>query len=84
MQLIQHLRYKGFRFYVLVNSFAMDMPHRNSRFRNRFLNKTMKTNPMEELYSSFMDELERQYGSNRKIPICISNKTKDFYKVVSI
>ena len=84
MQLIQHLRYKGFRFYVLVNSFAMDMPHRNSRFRNRFLNKTMKTKPMEELYSSFMDELERQYGSNRKIPICISNKTKDFYKVVSI
>ena len=84
MQLIQHLRYKGFRFFVLVNSFAMDMPHRNSRFRNRFLNTTRGPNPMEKIYSSFMDELRRQYGPTQKIPICASNKTKNFYKVMAI
>lgn len=39
---------------------------------------------MEKLYTSFMDELGRQYGSTRKIPICASNKTKNFYKVMAI
>ena len=83
MELIQHLRYKGFRFFVLVNSFAMDMPHRNSYFRNRFLNKTARVNPMEELYTSFVADLARRYQTRQKIPICVSNKTREFYRSIS-
>lgn len=84
MQLIQHLRYKGYTFYVLVNSFAMDMPHRNSNFRKQFLYKKENTDAMGQLYSSFLEELTNQYSSRGMIPICKSNKTKNFYKSISL
>ena len=48
------------------------------------MNTTRGPNPMEKIYSSFMDELRRQYGPTQKIPICASNKTKNFYKVMAI
>ena len=37
VQLIEHLRAMGYRFYILNNDFAIDLPHPDSKFRKNYL-----------------------------------------------
>ena len=83
MQLIEHLRYLGYKFLILTKSFAIDMPHRNSRFKARFLEENSTSTNMDHMYSVFRNELKAKYSGRPKLPICASKKAKNLYKNLS-
>lgn len=70
----------GYQFYMLMNSFAIDMPHRGSTFKAQFLKNMNSTNSMDTLYKTYQTELSKEYvGKSYKIPICENPKLTNIY-----
>ena len=70
----------GYRFYMLMNSYAIDMPHRGSTFKAQFMKSMNSTNSMDTLYKTYQTELSRQYvKQSYRIPICENPKLTNIY-----
>ena len=81
VQLIEHLRAAGFRFYLLLQAFAMDIPHveydllilliTSSDYRRKYL-LNLHTNElhMREVYGRFQAFLNKNYSSAIRFPLC--------------
>ena len=83
VQFIEHLRYLGYKFLILTKSFAVDMPHRNSRYKSKFLGENGTSTNMDHMYSVFREELKAKYPMRQRLPICASKKAKNLYKNLS-
>lgn len=80
VQLFEHLRAAGYRFYIAANAFAMDLPHPDSKFRTNYLSSLKgDNNDMRNVYSQFQKELNKQYRSVRPTRVCCEYPRK-FYK----
>ena len=51
MQHMRHLTYVGYQFSILINSYAMDMPHVKSKLKESYLQSQQE---MKHLYHSFL------------------------------
>ena len=82
MQWIEHLRYLGFEFHVLAQSYAVDMPHSLSlccavlMFRSNYAkqyNAGFKTNNVEmlTLYRRFLYDLRHTKRDESRVLLCL-------------
>lgn len=84
VQLIEHLRhlskcfisrsFKDYHFLIIMNSFTMDIPHRNSKFSQTFRKYFDSTDPMKSLIEEYREELKKKYGTNLALQVCSSKK----------
>ena len=85
-QWIEHLRYLGFEFYVLSQSYAVDMPHSMYRsiatvsYRSGFaktFNKGFVKRDVEilHLYRRFLYEIRHESKDESRIILCLPNST---------
>lgn len=82
VQLFEHLRSAGFRFYIWNHCFAMDLPHPDSTLRKTYIERIMgETNEMRELYKDFQAELNEKYRSVNPSRICYSLQKRYFIEV---
>lgn len=73
----------GYHFYVLMTSFAVDMPHRGSTFKAQFLKSMNTTGSMDSLYRDFQQELKNKYPRPQyMIPICSKPKSVNIYSAI--
>lgn len=73
----------GYYFYVLMTSFAVDMPHRGSTFKAQFLRSSNTTGSMDSLYRDFQQELKNKYSQPKyMIPICKNPKSVNIYSAI--
>lgn len=80
VQLFEHLRAAGYRFYIMTNAFAMDLPHPDSKFRKNYLSSLKsENNDMRNVYSDFQRELNTVYRSVKSSKIC-SNYLTQYYQ----
>ena len=80
IQLIEHLRFKGYDFLVLMNSYAMDMPHRMSPMRTSFSKHEHESTSMSGLFVEFRKELQKQYGDKPSMPLCSKSTYSNMYQ----
>ncbi|KAK8799440.1 hypothetical protein WA158_005989 [Blastocystis sp. Blastoise] len=76
IQWIEELRYKGWTFSILTNSFAIDIPHPRSRFAVDYIHQwdtNMRKVEMVNLYNSFLKDLYTNNTDNTAIPFCNYN-----------
>lgn len=79
IQLIEHLRHKGYSFLVLMNSYAMDMPHRMSSMRSSFSKHEHEKDSMSGLYVEFRKELQQKYGGQSSLALCTKQTYAHLY-----
>ena len=79
VQLFEHVRAAGYKFYILNNAFAMDLPHRDSVLRQRYI--TDSRPKVRTTYRIFQKELILQYGLNRNYHWCSLSQKKYYSKV---
>lgn len=69
IQMIEHLRYAGYSFYVLPKEFTIHVPHKVSRGRQSFTGKRRKY--VENKWKSWKRKLHEKYGTKTlQTPIC--------------
>ncbi|KAK8805808.1 hypothetical protein WA158_002464 [Blastocystis sp. Blastoise] len=88
IQWIEELRYKGWAFSVLTNSFAVDVPHPKSKFAIDYIDQWKDRNKVEmkNLYDSFMKNLYTNIKDESVVYLCkneINSKINKNIKPVS-
>ena len=68
VQMIEHLRATNHVFYILQNSFAVDIAHHNSVYRTTYIYDYGTR--MRRLCYRFLSQLDIQYGNNYVTPLC--------------
>lgn len=69
---IERLRYLGYEFHVLTNSFAVDIPHKRSSFGDSYMVRyQMRTNDMLALYRSVMIETRNSFADESRQLLCL-------------
>lgn len=71
MQHMRHLLYEGYRFFILSNCYAVDMPHRESRFKARYRSRS---NDTRQLYMEFLYDRKWLRGRRQKERFCARNE----------
>ena len=74
----------GYRFYILMTSFSVDIPHRSSKLRSQFSNNMNSTSSMNFLYESFQSDLVKKYGSSPSLSKCTNPKDIHMYMSVNL
>ena len=71
VQLIEHLRAAGYRFYILNHVFAMDLPHPDSLFRKNYLSSLDgESLKLQRVYRSFQQMLNTKYANVTSFGTC--------------
>ena len=82
VQWIEHLRWVGYSFAVLVNGYSVDIPHPEyfysfdiscrSPYRKQFFAQLKETRifPMIDVYYSFLNELNKTVPKMQVVPLC--------------
>ena len=73
IQHMRHLTYIGYRFFILSNAYAVDMPHPQSDFRRLHISSHEK---MKQLYIGFLYDKKWKTKIRQKMRYC-SNFTND-------
>ena len=71
MQHMRHLLYEGYRFFVLSNCYAVDMPHTESRFKARYRSRS---NDTRQLYMEFLYDRKWLRGRRQRERFCARNE----------
>ena len=79
VQWLEHLRYVGYDFEVLTRGFAVDIPHKKSKYWSTFVgdlfgkkeNGERKAVPMKDAYYQFVSELKRNYTRKQVVGKCL-------------
>lgn len=79
VQWLEHLRFVGYDFEVLTHGFAVDIPHKKSKYWSTFVsdlfgkkeNGKRKTVPMKEAYYQFVSELKRNFTRKQVVGKCL-------------
>ena len=71
MQHMWHLLYEGYVFYILSNGYAMDMPHRESRFKARYRSRSNET---RRLYIDFLYDKKWLKRRKQRERFCTRNE----------
>ena len=78
VQWLEHLRFVGYDFEVLTRGFAVDIPHKKSKYWSTFVgdlfgkkeNGERKAVPMKDAYYQFVSELKRNYTRKQVVGKC--------------
>lgn len=69
---LEHLRYRGYMFWVITDAFGYDIPHPSSKFKKDFFVEMKRTHkfPMKDVYRQYLKELRYNYSDLSVIPFC--------------
>lgn len=84
VQWIEHLRWIGYQFGVIAQSFAVDVPHPPSNYANSW-NKLweVKNNPnitMRAVYRKFLTELRSRTNDDSTVFVCHRYESMSLYE----
>lgn len=84
VQYIDHLRYMGYRFYIVSDAFATDVLHHDSPHRTAFLEgRSRFAKPdMSIVCYNYLYKVDQHYGDDSvRLPLC-EKKNDLHYKIV--
>ncbi|KNB45754.1 hypothetical protein JH06_1358 [Blastocystis sp. subtype 4] len=76
VQWLEHLRFVGYDFQILTKGFAVDIPHRHSKYWGEFIGQLYYNRGpdgrviMRERYHEFLQELKRNFTNKQVIRKC--------------